>query len=69
MFEFEGLVLVVHSVHVHDRAGLEEGVELHGHAQTTVYHVTITVLGPKSPVTHLQTGRAVDGAIYSGHLA
>lgn len=69
MFQFEGLVIFMHSVHVHDRAGLEEGVELHGHAQSTVHHVTVTVLGPKRPVAHLQTWRAVDGAIYSGHLA
>lgn len=68
MFDFERLILV-HSIHVNDRAGLKEGVKLHGHAKSTEHHVSVTVLRAKRLVAHFQTGRAVDGAINPGHLA
>lgn len=67
MFHFQG-VFLVHSVHVHNRTGLEEGVELYGHAETTKHHVSVAVLGAKRLVCHFKTRGAVDGAVNPGHL-
>lgn len=46
MFDFKG-VFLVDSVHVYNRTGFEDGVELYRHAETTKHHVSVTVLGAK----------------------
>ncbi|TNN87238.1 hypothetical protein EYF80_002440 [Liparis tanakae] len=38
-------VILVDSVHVDDRTGFEDGVELDRHAETTKHHVSVAVLG------------------------
>lgn len=58
----------MNTVHVHHRADLEDGVELHRHAQTTKHHVCVTVLCPKRLVGDFETRRAVDGAVDPGYL-
>lgn len=58
----------MNSIHVHNRIGLEEGVELHGHAEATEHHVGVTVLGAERLVRDFKTRRAVDGAVNPGHL-
>lgn len=67
VLDFEG-VLFMDAVHIHYRTGFEDGVELHGHAETTKHHVGITVLGAKSLVGHFKTRGAVDGAVDPGYL-
>ena len=62
VLDFEGLLLV-DPVHVGHGAGLEEGVELHGHAEPAEHHVGVAVLGAKGLVGHLQTRGAVDRAV------
>lgn len=67
VFDFKG-VLLVDSVHVHNKTGFEDGVELHRHAETTKHHVSVTVLGAECLVGDFQTWRAVDGAVNPGYL-
>lgn len=67
MFDFK-CVLLVHSVHVYNWTGLEGGMELYRHAETTKHHVSITVLGAKCLVGHFKTRGAVDGAVNPGYL-
>lgn len=67
MFDFEG-VLLMNTVHIHYGTGFEDGVELHGHAETTKHHVGITVLGAKCLVGDFKTRGAVDGAVDPGYL-
>ncbi len=56
------------SVHVHNRTGFEDGVELHRHAETAKHHVAVTVLGAERLVGDFKAWGAVDGAINPGHL-
>lgn len=67
VFEFEG-VLLVDTVHVHNRTGFEDGVELHRHAETTKHHVSVTVLGTECLVGDFKTRGAVDGTVNPGYL-
>ena len=67
MLHFERIFLV-HAVHVDNRTGLEEGVELYRHAEATEHHVSVTVLGAKRLVGHFKTRGAVDGAVNPGYL-
>lgn len=67
VFDFKG-VLLVDSVHVHNRTGFEDGVELHRHAETTKHHVSVTVLGAECLVGDFKTWGAVDGAVNPGYL-
>lgn len=67
VFDFEA-VLLVDSVHVHDGTGLEDGVELHGHAEATKHHVGVAVLAAKRLVGDFETRGAVDRAVDPRHL-
>lgn len=67
MFDFESIVLM-HSVHVYYRAGLEEGVELYRHAEATKHHVGIAVLGAKRLMGDFKTRGAVNGAVNPCYL-
>lgn len=58
----------MYAVYVNYGVLLEERVELYRHAETTEYHVSITVLGAKRLVGDLQTWGAVNGAVNSGYL-
>ena len=62
MLDFEGLLLV-DAVHVGHHAGLEEGVQLHRHAEPAEHHVRVAVLGAEGLVGHLQTRGAVHGSV------
>lgn len=44
------------------------GVKLHGHAQPTVQHVAVAVLGTECLVGDLEAGRAVHGSVDPRHL-
>lgn len=44
------------------------GVKLHGHAQATVQHVAVAVLGTECLVGDLEAGRAVHGSVDPRHL-
>lgn len=67
MLDFKG-VFLVDSVHVYDRTGFEDGVELYRHAETAKHHVTVAVLGAERLVGDFKTWRAVDGAVNPGDL-
>lgn len=67
MLDFERLLLV-DAIHVGDGAGLEDGVELHGHAEAAEHHVRVAVLGAEGLVRHLQTRGAVYRAVDSRDL-
>lgn len=67
VFDFKS-VLVMYPVHVHNRSGLEDGVELHRHAEPTEHHVGVAVLSAKRLVSDFKTWGAVDGAVDPGYL-
>lgn len=56
------------SIHVYNRTGFEDGVELYRHAETAKHHVSITVLGAECFVGDFETRGAVNGTINPGHL-
>lgn len=58
----------MHTIHVYNRTGLKDGVELYWHAETTKHHVSITVLSAKRFVGDFKAWRAVNGAINPGYL-
>lgn len=61
-------VLLVDSIHICNRTGFEDGMELYRHAEATEDHVSIAVLAPKCLVGDFKTGGAVDCSINPGHL-
>lgn len=67
MFNLE-YFLIVHTIHVNCRTGLEGRVKLYRHAETAKHHVGVTVLGAECLVSDFKTRGAVDGAINPGHL-
>ena len=67
VLDLEGLLLV-DAVHVGHGAGLEEGVQLHRHAEPAEHHVGAAVLGAERLVGHLQTRGAVHRAVDPGDL-
>lgn len=67
VFDFEG-VLLVDTVHVYNRTGFEDGVELYRHAEATKHHVSVTVLGTECLVGDFKTRWAVNGAVNPGYL-
>lgn len=67
MFDFK-CVFLVHSVHVYNRTGFEDGVELYRHAEATKHHISITVLGAERLMGDFKTWGAVDGAVNPGYL-
>lgn len=67
VFDFES-VFFVNSIHVYDRTGLEDRVELYRHAESAKHHVSVAVLGTKCLVGDFETWWAVNGAINPGYL-
>ena len=67
MFEFKSVILM-DPVHVNNRTGFEDGVELYRHAEAAKHHVSVAVLGAECLVGDFKTRGAVDGAVNPGHL-
>lgn len=67
MFDLQN-VLLVDAVHICNRTGFEDGVELYGHAEAAEDHVGVAVLAPKSLVGDFKTRGAVDCPVNPGHL-